>query len=181
MLPHVDALYRTALRLTRGKEEAEDLLQDTFLKAYRFFDRYRPGTNIRAWLFRILTNSYINKYRRAAAAPPTTPLEYGPDSFLYNASGQRPGLAEASAEEEVLSRFAEEDVKRAVEELPPQFRLAVLLADVEGFSYKEIAEMTGTKIGTVMSRISRGRKLLQRALWGFAQARGYASKGDRHG
>lgn len=180
-MPHVDALYRTALRLTRNRDEASDLVQDTFLKAFRFFDSYRAGTNIRAWLFRILTNSYINKYRRESAGPATVSLEDNDEFPLYNALGHGRELTEVSAEDEVLSRFAEDDVKRAVEELPPQFRLPVLLADVEGFSYKEIAAMTRTKIGTVMSRISRGRKLLQRNLLKFGQEHGYLPRGDSHG
>ncbi|MBI4300629.1 MAG: sigma-70 family RNA polymerase sigma factor, partial [Chloroflexi bacterium] len=172
-LQHLDALYRTALRMTRNEQDAEDLVQETYLKAYRFFYRYEKGTNIRAWLFRILTNSYINRYRKAATRPKMTSLEETTDFFLYSKlaeEGREP--AWMSVEEEVLSRFADEEVVRALEELSPQFRMAVLLADVEGFSYKEIAEITGVKMGTVMSRISRGRKHLQENLWDYAQRAG---------
>lgn len=172
-LEHLDALYRTALRMTRNEQDAEDLVQETYLKAYRFFDRYQRGTNIRAWLFRILTNSYINRYRKAMARPRVTSLDQTSDFFLYNRladDGREP--VSVSVEEEVLSSFAEEEVTQALEELPPQFRMAVLLADVEGFSYKEVAEMTGVKIGTVMSRIFRGRRLLQEKLWDYAQRTG---------
>ena len=173
-LEHLDALYRTALRLTRNQADAEDLVQETYLKAFRFQDKFRRGTNLRAWLFRILTNTFINRYRKKQREPRLTPVEDAEDFFLYRQiSAQRDEHLFPSAEEEVLSKLADEDVKRAIEELPEPFRIAVLLADIEGFSYKEIAEITNVKIGTVMSRLSRGRRLLQRKLWEYAKRTGY--------
>ncbi len=173
-LNYLDALYRTALRLTRNEADAEDLVQETYLKAFRFRDKYRPGTNLRAWLFRILTNSFINRYRKKQREPRQTSVEDAEDFFLYRQiSAQRDEHLFPSAEEEALAKLADEDVKRAIEELPEQFRIAVILADIEGFSYKEIAEITNVKIGTVMSRLSRGRRLLGRKLWDYAKRAGY--------
>jgi RNA polymerase sigma-70 factor, ECF subfamily len=173
-LEYLDALYRTALRLTRNEADAEDLVQETYLKAFRFRDKFQPGTNLRAWLFRILTNTFINRYRKKQREPQLTPVEDAEDFFLYRkVSSQRDEHLFPSAEEEALSKLADEDVKRAIEELPEVFRIAVLLADVEGFSYKEIAEITNVKIGTVMSRLSRGRRLLQRKLWEYAKRTGF--------
>lgn len=173
-LEYLDALYRTALRLTRNEADAEDLVQETYLKAIRFQDKFRPGTNLRAWLFRILTNTFINRYRRQKREPRRASVEDAEEYFLYrNVTAQRDEHLFPSAEEEALSHLADEDVKRAIEELPEQFRLAVILADIEGFSYKEIAEITNVKIGTVMSRLSRGRRQLQRKLWEYARRTGY--------
>lgn len=177
-LEYLDALYRTALRLTRNEADAEDLVQETYLKAIRFQDRFKPGTNLRAWLFRILMNTFINRYRQKQRAPRLTSVEDAEDFFLYRqVSSQRDEHLFPSAEEEALGKLADEDVKRAIEELPEQFRAAVILTDIEGFSYKEIAEITNVKIGTVMSRLSRGRRLLQRKLWEYARRTGYV-RGD---
>jgi RNA polymerase sigma-70 factor (ECF subfamily) len=175
-LKHLDALYRTALRMTRHPQDAEDLVQETYLRAYRFFDQFQPGTNIRAWLFKILTNNYINSYRKATNEPKNTSLEDTEDFSLYRslARDSQGSSLGWDVEATVLDRFAEADIREAIENLPPSFRMTVLLADVEGFSYKEIAEITGVSKGTVMSRLFRGRRLLQKALWERAQAVGIA-------
>jgi len=174
VIAQLDSLYRTALRLTNNRQEAEDLVQETMLKAFRFSHTYQSGTNLRAWLFRILNTSAINRYRKQAAHPTPAPLPEGEDFYLYNQirdlSGQE---LSAGAEEEVLSKYLDEDVYQALESLPPNFRMAVILADIEGLSYKEIAEVLQIPIGTVMSRISRARRQLQRSLWQYAQDRGY--------
>jgi RNA polymerase sigma-70 factor, ECF subfamily len=171
VLPLLDSLYGAALRMTRNPADAEDLLQDTYLRAYRGFAGFKEGTNLKAWLYRILTNSFINTYRKRQREPQ---MVEGPDDveewYLYDRLGGR--SVEESAEDEVLDRMPDEDVKRALESLPENFRLPVLLADVEGFSYKEIAEIMETPIGTVMSRLHRGRKALERALWETARERG---------
>ncbi len=174
VLAQLDSLYRTALRMTNNRQEAEDLVQETMLKAFRFAHTYQPGTNLRAWLFRILNTSAINRYRKQAAHPTPSPLPDGEEFYLYNQirdlSGQE---LSAGAEEEVLSKYLDEDVFKALNDLPPNFRMAVVLADIEGLSYKEIAEALQIPIGTVMSRISRARRQLQQSLWKYAQDKGY--------
>lgn len=174
VIAQLDSLYRTALRLTNNPQEAEDLVQETMLKAFRFSNTYQRGTNLRAWLFRILNTSAINRYRKQASHPTTTSLPEGEDFYLYNRikdlSGQELTLG---AEDEVLSQYMDEDVYNALNDLPPNFRMAVVLADIEGLSYKEIAEALQIPIGTVMSRISRARRQLQQSLWKYAQERGY--------
>src|SRR5215472_1513638 len=174
VLAQLDSLYRTALRMTNNPQEAEDLVQETMLKAFRFAHTYQPGTNLRAWLFRILNTSAINRYRRQAAHPTPSSLPEGEEFYLYNQirdlSGQE---LSQGAEEEVLSRYLDEDVYQALNDLPPNFRMAVILADIEGLSYKEIAEALQIPIGTVMSRISRARRQLQKSLWQYAKERGY--------
>ena len=166
------ALYAAAMRMTRNAADAEDLVQETYLKAYRGFGGFQEGTNLKAWLYRILTNTFINKYRKQTRRPSEVELGELEDLYLFNRLGSDLGGATRSAEEEALDRFVDDDIKRAVEDLPENFRLPVLLADVEGFSYKEIAEIMDVPIGTVMSRLHRGRKALQRALWRIAEARG---------
>ncbi len=174
VLAQLDSLYRTALRLTNNQQEAEDLVQETMLKAFRFADSYQRGTNLRAWLFRILNTSAINRYRKQASHPPATSLPEGEEFYLYNRIRDFNGQElSAGAEEEVLSRYLDEDVYKALNELPPNFRMAVILADIEGMSYKEIADVLQIPIGTVMSRISRARRQLQKSLWQYAQANGY--------
>ena len=166
-------LYSAALRMTRNRADAEDLVQETYLKAYRSYASFTEGTNLRAWLYRILTNTYINNYRAAQRRPEVADVEDVEDLYLYKrlagSGGSDPGR---SAEDEALERFTDDDVKAALEALPEAFRMAVLLADVEGFSYKEISEITDVPIGTVMSRIHRGRRALQKALLNVAEARG---------
>jgi RNA polymerase sigma-70 factor, ECF subfamily len=170
--PFMDALYAAAMRLTRNPSDAEDLVQETYLKAYRGFGGFEEGTNLRAWLYRILTNTFINNYRSKKRRPDETEFDEVEDLYLYRRLG---GLEAAnvgrSAEDELLDWFSEAEVKDALEALPEQFRMAVLLADVEGFSYKEIADMLEIPIGTVMSRLHRGRKFMQRELYDFAKAR----------
>jgi len=171
VLPLLPNLYAAALRMTRDPTDAEDLVQDTYLRAFRGFAGFTEGTNLKAWLYRILTNSFINTYRKKQRQPQTVE---GPDDmdewYLFDKLGGR--NVELSAETEVLDRIPDEAVKGALESLPENFRLPVLLADVEGFSYKEIAEIMDTPIGTVMSRLHRGRKALQKALWDTAKERG---------
>ncbi len=175
-MTHVDALYRTALRMTRNPADAEDLVQETYLKAHRFRGGFTPGTNLRAWLFRILTNSFINEYRKRSRQPATTETGDLEDYYLFRRikeSGEDLGI---DPEATVMRMFLDDEVRQALEELPEQYRIAVLLADVEGFSYKEIAEITETQMGTVMSRLHRGRRQLQQKLWEYAQSRGYGDK-----
>src|SRR3954462_3810060 len=167
------SLYTAALRMTRNPADAEDLVQETYLKAYRGFGGYEDGTNLKAWLYRILTNTFINSYRSKKRRPDESDLEDVEDLYLYRRLG---GLEAAtmgrSAEDELLDIYTDDEVKQALEDLPEAFRMAVLLADVEGFSYKEIAEILDIPIGTVMSRLHRGRKGLQKKLWEFAVERG---------
>ena len=171
VLPLLPNLYAAALRMTRNPADAEDLVQDTYLRAFRGFAGFKEGTNLKAWLYRILTNSFINTYRKKQRQPQTVE---GPDDmdewYLFDKLGGR--NVELSAETEVLDKIPDEAVKGALESLPENFRLPVLLADVEGFSYKEIAEIMDTPIGTVMSRLHRGRKALEKALWDTAKERG---------
>ena len=169
-LPLMRDLFAAALRLTRNRSDAEDLLQETYLRAYRGFAGFRPGTNLRAWLYRILTNTYINSYRKRQREPQVVPDESVEEWYLYDRLA-REG-AGASAEAEVLDALPDEDVQAALESLPEQFRMAVLLADVEGFSYKEIADILGIPMGTVMSRLHRGRRALERRLWDVVRERG---------
>ena len=164
-------LYSAALRMTRNPADAEDLLQETLLRAFRGYGGFKAGTNLRAWLYRILTNTFINRYRQQSRQPAEVELGELEDLYLYRRLGEASGAAR-SAEDEALERFVDEDVKAAVESLPEIFRIPVLLADVEGFSYKEIAKIMGVPIGTVMSRLHRGRKALQQALWEINERRG---------
>ena len=169
-LPLLPSLYPAALRMTRNPADAEDLVQETYLRAFRGFAGFREGTNLKAWLYRILTNTFINSYRKRQREPATVLDDFSDDWFLYDKLGAR--AAEEAAETTVLEQMPDEDVRAALEALPDGFRLAVLLADVEGFSYKEIAEMLGIPIGTVMSRLHRGRRALQKALWERVRERG---------
>jgi RNA polymerase sigma-70 factor (ECF subfamily) len=178
-LQHLDALYRTALRMTRNPSDAEDLVQDALVRAYRFYDRFEPGTNFRAWLFKILTNTYINTYRRKQGRPQESSLEDTEDFFLYNQLSSD-GDRVTDVEDTVLDRLGADAIQRAIDELPPQFRTTVQLADVEGLSYAEVAEATGVAKGTVMSRLFRGRRLLQRALWDQARTAGFTSGSKVH-
>jgi RNA polymerase sigma-70 factor (ECF subfamily) len=169
-LPLLPSLYSAAYRLTRNRQEAEDLVQETFLRAYRGFRQFEPGTNLRAWLFRILTNTFINLYRKRQREPQTVPEDEVEEWYLYSKLREE-GL-EPSAEAEVLESLSDEDVQEALQSLPEPFRLAVVLADVEGLSYREIAEVMGVPIGTVMSRLHRGRRALERRLWDVVRERG---------
>jgi len=172
-MEHMPSLYTAALRMTRNPADAEDLVQETYLKAYRAFNSFTEGTNLKAWLYRILTNTYINTYRAKKRRPEESDIDDIENFYLYRRLGGLEGAAAGrSAEDEVLDHFTETEVKEAIEALPEQFRMAVLLGDVEGFSYKEIAEILDVPIGTVMSRLHRGRRALQKRLYEFGRQRG---------
>ena len=168
--PYMDALYAAALRMTRNPSDAEDLLQETYLKAYRAFERFDEGSNLRAWLFRILTNTYINVYRARQRQPLVEGMDDIETLHLYRTIAPVGHVPSRSAEEEVLALITDARVKAALESIPDTFRITVLLADVEGFSYAEIAEITGVPVGTVMSRLHRGRKSLEKALSPYVTA-----------
>src|SRR3954464_13595555 len=177
-MEHMSSLYTAALRMTRNPADAEDLVQETYLKAYRGFGGFQEGTNLKAWLYRILTNTFINSYRAKKRRPEEAELEEVEDLYLYRRlGGLEAAEAGRSAAHMLLEHMTDFEVKEAIESLPEQFRVAVLLADVEGFSYKEIAEILDIPIGTVMSRLQRGRKALQKALFEFGVERGLV--GDR--
>jgi RNA polymerase sigma-70 factor (ECF subfamily) len=172
-MEYAPQLFSAALRMTRNRADAEDLVQETYLKGYRSFHTFTEGTNLRAWLFRILTNTYINRYRAKQRRPDETDLTDLEDLYLYRRLGTIDDPTRGrSAEESLMEMLPDDDVKAALEGLPDNFRLPVVLADVEGFSYKEIAEMLEIPIGTVMSRLHRGRKAMQKALYDFARERG---------
>ena len=166
-------LFSTAVRMTRNRADAEDLVQETYMKAWRAYDSYEEGTNLRAWLFRIMTNTYINKYNAKMRRPNETDLDDVEELYLYRRLGTiDQSRMSASAEDQMMELFTDDEVKNAIEELPEAFRMPLLLSDVDGFSYKEIAEMLDVPIGTVMSRLHRGRKAMQKRLYLFAKERG---------
>ena len=171
----MQSLFSTALRLTRNTADAEDLVQEAYLRAYRGYESFSEGTNLRAWLFRILTNAHINRYRSKKRRVEETEFDDVEDFYLYRKLHD-PGALGRSAEDELMGLFGEGEVVAAVEALPEAYRVAVLLADVEGFAYKEIAEILDIPIGTVMSRLHRGRKALQKELYEFASARGLVER-----
>jgi RNA polymerase sigma-70 factor (ECF subfamily) len=175
-MPFAPQLFGTALRMTRNRADAEDLVQETMLKGFRSYESFEAGTNLRAWLFRILTNTFINRYHAKQARPQESDLGDLDEFYLYKrAAALANHLEGRSAEEEVIDLFTDDEVKRALEELPENFLLPVLLADVQGFAYQEIADMLEIPIGTVMSRLHRGRKALQKSLVAFAEERGLIS------
>lgn len=177
-LPLMDSLYNLALRMTKNSNDAEDLVQETYLKAFRFFDHFREGTNARAWIITILTNTFRTKYRKDQKEPSIVDFDAVENFFLVDEikSHLQPGdKSQARGTEaitEFLRSYVSDDIIKALENIPEQFRLAVLLSDVEKFNYQEIADITGASVGTVKSRIFRGRKLLQKQLYEFARARG---------
>jgi len=169
-LPHMDALYRTALRMTKNVGDAEDLVQEALVKAYRFWDKFETGSNCRAWLFKIMTNVFINEYRSKSRSPMSVNVDDIDDNYLYgqlaaNSDGDNP-------EKELFAKMLDDDVKKAIDELPEDFRIVVVLSFIEGFSYQEIAEIADLQLGTVKSRLHRGRKLLQKELLDYAIKKG---------
>jgi RNA polymerase sigma-70 factor (ECF subfamily) len=171
-LPHADLLYNFALRMTNNHADADDLVQETFLKAFRFWDKYEKGTNIRAWLFRIMKNSYINRYRRESKAPDT--VDYDQIQNFYDSI--REETADANdLQASVFNNLLDDDVASAVAELPEDFRTVVILCDIEGLTYEEIAEFIDIPLGTVRSRLHRGRNLLRAWLTKYAKRRGYVT------
>lgn len=169
-LPHMDALYRTALRMTKNVGDAEDLVQEALVKAYRFWDKFETGSNCRAWLFKIMTNVFINEYRSKSRSPMSVNVDDIDDNYLYgqlaaNSDGDNP-------EKELFAKILDDDVKKAIDELPEDFRIVVVLSFIEGFSYQEIAEIADLQLGTVKSRLHRGRKLLQKELLDYAIKKG---------
>ena len=176
-MEYAPQLYSTALRMTRNAADAEDLVQETMMRGYRSFDTFTEGTNLRAWLYRILTNAFINRYRSKQRRPVETDLADVEDLYLYKrVTTLENAAATLSAEDQFLDLFTDDEVKSAVEDLPDTFKLPVLLADVEGFAYKEIAEMLEIPVGTVMSRLHRGRKAMQKQLYEYAMSRGLVDK-----
>jgi RNA polymerase sigma-70 factor (ECF subfamily) len=178
-LPYADALFGTALRLTRNRQDAEDLLQETYLRAYAHYDGYREGTNLKAWLFRILKNGFINGYRQRKAGPREVDLERGGESFEAALEDVTP-LA-ATPEDELLDRTLDGDVARGIGSLPHDFRIVVELVDLQDFSYREVADILEIPLGTVMSRLYRGRRLLEETLLSYGRRRGYFGAGETPG
>ncbi|MDO5672203.1 MAG: sigma-70 family RNA polymerase sigma factor [Actinomycetaceae bacterium] len=170
-LPLLDKMYSAALRMTRNPADAEDLVQETFAKAFAAFHQFKPGTNLSAWMYRILTNTYINIYRKKQREPQQTDAETVEDWQQLKAS-QHMARGLRSAETEALDRLPDSEIKEALADLPQDYRMAVYLADIEGFSYKEIAEIMETPLGTVMSRLHRGRGILRERLTDYARQRG---------
>ncbi len=168
-IPHMDVLYNFALRTTGNQDDAQDLLQETYLKAYRFWDKYEKGTNIRAWLFRIMKNSYINRYRKEVKEPDT--VDYGEVENFYNAI-RAESTDPNNLQEKFYGNLMGDEVMQALQQVPDDFRTVVILCDIEGLTYEEIAEFVDIPIGTVRSRLHRGRKLLQAALLDYAQKQG---------
>jgi RNA polymerase sigma-70 factor (ECF subfamily) len=168
---HIDALMRTARRMTKSESDAEDLIQETMLKAYRFFDKFEEGTNCKAWLFKIMTNIFINNYRSKIKAPQSLTFDDIDDGFLFGQLAKNKSTTDP--EKEFFSKIFDDDVRNAINDLPEDFRYVVILSFLEGFAYKEIADITDLQIGTVKSRLHRGRKLLQKALFDYALRNGF--------
>ncbi|MEE2568352.1 sigma-70 family RNA polymerase sigma factor [Pseudarthrobacter sp. J64] len=176
-MQYVDQLYSAAMRMARNPADAEDLVQEAYTKAFSAFHQYKPGTNLKAWLYRILTNTYINLYRKRQREPLQSNSDTIEDWQLARA-GSHTSTGLRSAEAEALDHLPDSDVKRALQAIPEEFRLAVYFADVEGFAYKEISDIMNTPIGTVMSRLHRGRKMLRDMLADYAAERGFKSAGE---
>jgi RNA polymerase sigma-70 factor (ECF subfamily) len=177
-LPHLDALYGAAYRMTRNPRDAEDLVQETMLRAYRFWDTFQKDSNCKAWLFRILTNTFINTYQKSKRTREVLDAAQAEQRATDGVLVHEQALTQRDPEELLIDRAMSDDVVRALESLPADFRVAVVLCDVEGFSYKEIAEIMECPVGTVMSRLHRGRRLLQKALHDFAVEHGIVKQAD---
>jgi RNA polymerase sigma-70 factor, ECF subfamily len=179
-VPHLDALFATAIRLTKERHEAEDLVQETMLKAYRYFHRYEQGTNCKAWLFRILMNTFINRYRRTQRRKESLVDDSNGRSLQELAVAEEPNPlgTRYETDKDLFFVVFGDEVRRALEEVPVDFRMVVLLADLQDFAYKEIAEIMGCPIGTVMSRLYRGRRMLQERLFEYARKEGYLERSD---
>ena len=171
-MPYLDSLYNTAYRMTRSAEDAEDLVQETFFKAYKYYDKFEEGTNLKAWLFKILKNTFINNYRKRKLEPRSVDFAEIEDSFERIVRRDNTEQT-ADPEAEYFHGVLDDDVKKALDSLPYDYRMVVILADLEDFSYKEIAEILDCPVGTVMSRLYRGRKLLEKALLKYARHHGY--------
>ena len=176
-LPHLDALYNMAYRLTRNPEDAEDLIQETYFKAYKYYDKFEEGTNLKAWLFRIMKNSFINGYRKKQNQPPESAFSDIEESFENLVSDDAGQIK--NPEEEILESVLDEDVQQAIDTLRDDYRMVILLVDLEGFSYKEAAEILEVPVGTVMSRLYRGRRILEKALLAYASSHGYMRGGPQ--
>ena len=177
VMPYLDSLYNTAYRMTRSAEDAEDLVQETYFKAYKYYDKFEEGTNLKAWLFKILKNTFINNYRKKKLEPRSVDFAEIEDSFeriVRRDNSEQP----ADPEAEYFNGVLDDDVKKALDSLPYDYRMVVILADLEDFSYKEIAEILDCPVGTVMSRLYRGRKLLEKALLRYARQHGYIRGGQ---
>ncbi len=172
---YMDSLYSTALRLTRNQLDAEDLVQDTYMRAYRFFDKFERGTNFKAWIFKILTNTFINRYRKKVKEPQKVDFEKVEFSFAED-DEDKTLKNQAHVDENIYDKIFDDQIKDALDKLSDDFRMVVILCDIHNFSYKEIAKMIGTPIGTVMSRLSRGRKQLQKNLEEYAASEGYIQR-----
>ena len=171
-VPYVDSLYNTAYRLTGNSQDAEDLVQETFFKAYKYYDKFQEGTNLKAWLFKILKNTFINNYRKKKLEPRSVEFGEIEDSFEKILQPD-PAQPQFDPEQQLFSGVMDEGVKKALDSLPHDYKMVVILADLEDFSYKEIAEILDCPVGTVMSRLYRGRKLLERSLLKYARSHGY--------
>ncbi len=171
--PLLDSMYRTALRMTKNPADAEDLVQETCLKAYRYFDRFEDGSNVKAWLFKILTNLFINSYRKKVKEPTPVEFDEAEDYFLYSQMLKTGAVSEHHGpEKDLFDRMLGSDVSEAIDALPDDFRIVVVMAFVEGLSYEEISDALDVPMGTVKSRLHRGRKMLQKSLYQYAQKAG---------
>lgn len=175
---YLDSLFGTAFKLTRNRTEAEDLTQETFLRAYRFFDRFERGTNCRAWLVKIMTNLYINAYNRKRSEPETIRYEDSGEYYIYRRLSESDYIENPEYDVDwIFDNLLDDDIRTLLGELPEEFRVSIILCDIQGFSYADTAEATGVTIGTVKSRLFRARRKLQRGLWEWALANGYELKG----